>query len=288
LTEDEKQVGVILADIGGGTTDIAVFKEGSIWHTAILPVAGYQLTRDVAIGLGLPFDVAEEIKKRYSSVMPVYEAQSKTTSTISADGHDVSYQDLCDIVRTRVEEIMRLILLELPRSGYESMVPAGLVLTGGSAKLSGIEVLGRDVLRLPVRVGVPMGMSGITDVLRDPAHTTSVGLLLWAGKHEGRRIWKTQGPFRRFVSRIKEKRATLTSIDVGTTKICTMIAEVDEGGGIRVVGVGVTPCKGLHKGLVVNINEAREPIRESVRIAEQSSGYKVESAYIGVTGQLSV
>jgi cell division protein FtsA len=203
LTEDEKQVGVILADIGGGTTDIAVFKDGSIWHTAILPVAGYQLTRDVAIGLGLPFDVAEEMKKRYGSVMPVYESQSENTSAISADGHGVSYQDLCDIVRARVEEIMRLILLEMPRSDYESLVPAGLVLTGGSSNLSGIEVLGRDILKLPVRVGVPTGLSGITDVLRDPAHATSVGLLLWGGKHEGRRIWRSQGPFRRFISHLK-------------------------------------------------------------------------------------
>jgi cell division protein FtsA len=92
LTDDEKQVGIILADIGGGTTDIAIFKEGSIWHTAILPVAGYQLTRDVAIGLGLPFDVAEEMKKRYGSVMPVYESKIETASTISEDGHGVSYQ----------------------------------------------------------------------------------------------------------------------------------------------------------------------------------------------------
>ena len=203
LTEDEKQIGVILADIGGGTTDIAVFKEGSIWHTAILPVAGYQLTRDVAIGLGLPFDVAEEMKKRYGSVMPVYESKAETTSAISADGHGVSYQDLCEIIRARVEEIIRLILLEMPRSDYEELVPAGLVLTGGSANLSGIEALGRDVLRLPVRVGVPTDMSGITDVLRDPAYATSVGLLLWGLKHEGRQIWKSQGPLRRFISRIR-------------------------------------------------------------------------------------
>ena len=203
LSEDEKQVGVILADIGGGTTDIAVFKEGSIWHTAILPVAGYQLTRDVAIGLGLPFDVAEEMKKRYGSVMPVYESKAETPSAISADGHGVSYQDLCEIIRARVEEIIRLILLELPRSDYEELVPAGLVLTGGSANLSGIEALGRDVLRLPVRVGVPTDMSGITDVLRDPAYATSVGLLLWGLKHEGRQIWKSQGPLRRFISRIR-------------------------------------------------------------------------------------
>ncbi|GAF78021.1 unnamed protein product, partial [marine sediment metagenome] len=137
LTEDEKQVGVILADIGGGTTDIAVFRDGSIWHSSILPVAGYQITRDVAIGLGLPFDVAEEMKKKYGSVMPVYEAKVETTNTMSEDGHGVSYQDLCDIIRARVEEIIRLILLEMPRSEYEALVPAGLVLTGGSANLSG-------------------------------------------------------------------------------------------------------------------------------------------------------
>jgi cell division protein FtsA len=190
LTEDEKQVGVILADIGGGTTDICVFKDGSIWHSAILPVAGYQLTRDIAIGLGLPFDVAEEMKKRYGSVMPVYESKMETTSPISEDGHGVSYQDLCDIIRARVEEILRLILLEMPNSDYESVVPAGLVLTGGSSNLSGIEALGREILRLPVRVGVPAHISGITDALRDPAYATSVGLLLWGAKNESRRRWK--------------------------------------------------------------------------------------------------
>jgi len=204
LTEDEKQVGVILADIGGGTTDIAVFKDGSIWHTAILPVAGYQLTRDIAIGLGLPFDVAEEMKKRYGSVMPVYESKLETTSTISEDGHGVSYQDLCDILRARVEEVIRLILLEMPRSEYETLVPSGLVLTGGSANLSGIEVLGRDILRLPVRVGVPTNMYGIVDTLRDPAYATSVGLLLWGAKHKGMQTWGTRRfSFRHFISRIR-------------------------------------------------------------------------------------
>jgi len=203
LTEDEKEVGVILADIGGGTTDIAIFKDGSIWHTAILPVAGYQLTRDIAIGLGLPFDVAEEMKKKYSSVMPVYESKIETPSTIAEDGHGVSYQDLCDIVRARVEEIIRLILLEMPRTEYETLVPAGLVLTGGSSNLPGIETLGRDILRLPVRVGIPTNMYGITDSLRDPAYATGVGLLLWAAKHEGKQAWKSHGPLHRFVSRIR-------------------------------------------------------------------------------------
>jgi len=204
LTEDEKQIGTILADIGGGTTDIAVFKDGSIWHTAILPVAGYQLTRDIAIGLGLPFDVAEEMKKRYGSVMPVYESKIETLSPISEDGHGVSYQDLCDILRARVEEIMRLILLEMPRSEYETFVPGGLVLTGGSANLSGVEVLGRDILRLPVRVGVPTNIYGIADALRDPAYATSVGLLLWGAKYKGTQTWQPRRfGIRHFISRIK-------------------------------------------------------------------------------------
>jgi cell division protein FtsA len=185
LTPDEKEVGVILADIGGGTTDIAVFKDGSIWHTSILPVAGYQLTRDVSIGLGLPFDVAEEMKKRYGSVMPVYDSRTEDTTAISQDGHGVSYQDLCDIVRARVEEILKLILLELPSSEYETLVPAGLVLTGGSSNLAGIATLGREILQLPVRVGAPSNMDGISDSLCDPAYATSVGLLAWGVKHEG-------------------------------------------------------------------------------------------------------
>ncbi len=204
LTEDEKQMGVVMADIGGGTTDVAVFKEGSIWHTAVIPVAGYQLTRDVAIGLGLPFDVAEEMKKRYGSVMPVYEGTSDPTTPIAEDGHGASYQDLCDIIRARVEEILRLILLELPRSDYESLVPAGLVLTGGSSNLSGMDTLGRDILRLPVRIGVPMNMNGISDSLRDPAYATAVGLLIWGAKNEGRSEWKGGGigGLRRLISRL--------------------------------------------------------------------------------------
>jgi cell division protein FtsA len=207
LTEDEKQVGVVMADIGGGTTDIAVFKDGSIWHTAILPVAGYQLTRDVAIGLGLPFDVAEEMKRRYGSIMPVYEGKTDANEMLAQDGHGASYQDLCDILRARVEEVLRLILLELPRSEYEELVPAGLVLTGGSSNLSGMDVLGRDILRLPVRIGAPTGMSGISDVLRDPAYATSVGLLLWGAKHEGKQNWKFRGfgsGLRRLVFRLRD------------------------------------------------------------------------------------
>jgi len=206
LTEDEKQVGVILADIGGGTTDIAVFKDGSIWHTAIIPVAGYQVTRDISIGLGLPFDVAEQMKKRYGSVMPVYETKLETTEGITEDGHGISHQDLCDIIRARVEEIIRLILLEMPQSEYETLVPAGLVLTGGSSNLSGIEALGRSILQLPVKVGIPSNMYGIADTLHDPAYATSVGLLLWGVRHEGMQAWRAGGlssGLRRLLSRFR-------------------------------------------------------------------------------------
>jgi cell division protein FtsA len=194
LSEDERQVGVIMADVGGGTTDVAVFRDGSIWHTSILPVAGYQLTRDVAIGLGLPFEIAEEMKKKYGSVMPVYETKKGDTApTISKDGHGVSYQDLCEIIKARVEEILRLIVLEMPNSNYEELVPAGLVLTGGSSNLSGLAALGREVLNMPVRIGIPPSTSGIGDMLNDPAYATSVGLILWGNKYKGKRKFHGNG-----------------------------------------------------------------------------------------------
>jgi len=206
LSEDEKQVGVILADIGGGTTDIAIFREGSIWHTAVLPVAGYQITRDIAIGLGLPFDVAEEMKKKYGSVAPVYETKAGTSSdNLATNGHGVSHRDLCDIIRARVEEILRLIMLEMPDSEYETLVPDGIVLTGGSANLAGIEALGRNTLQLPVRVGVPRNIDGIADVLHDPAYATGVGLLLWGAKNKETQTWQSHdfgSGLRRLVSRI--------------------------------------------------------------------------------------
>jgi cell division protein FtsA len=192
LTEEEKQAGVILADIGGGTTDVAVFRDGSIWHTAVLPVAGYQLTRDVAMGLGLPFDVAEDMKKRYASVMPVYEAKRQTPQEMLQDGHGVSYQDLCDIVRARIEEMVRLVMLELPRTEYEQLVPAGIVLTGGSSNLSGIDVLTRELVGLPARVGSPNNLAGLPPTLKNPAYATAVGLVLWAARNETKPIWQNK------------------------------------------------------------------------------------------------
>jgi cell division protein FtsA len=201
LTPDERQVGVLLADIGGGTTDIAIFREGSIWHTAILPVAGYQITRDIAIGLGLPFEVAEEMKKKYGSVAPVYE--TKKGDNLMSNGHGVSHRDLCDIIRARVEELLRLIVLEMPNSEYEKLVPDGIVLTGGSSNLAGIEALGRNTLQLPVRVGVPNNIHGIADTLHDPAYATGVGLVLWGARNRGKKSLQPRGSgLWRFVSRI--------------------------------------------------------------------------------------
>ncbi len=201
LTPDERQVGVLLADIGGGTTDIAIFREGSIWHTAILPVAGYQMTRDIAIGLGLPFEVAEEMKKKYGSVAPVYE--TKKGDDPMTNGHGVSHRDLCDIIRARVEELLRLIVLEMPSSEYEKLVPDGIVLTGGSSNLAGIEALGRNTLQLPVKVGIPSNIHGIADTLHDPAYATGVGLLLWGARNKGKKSLQPRGSgLWRFVSRI--------------------------------------------------------------------------------------
>ncbi len=208
LRPDERDAGVILADIGGGTTDIAIFKNGSIWHTAILPVAGYQITRDIAIGLGLPFDVAEQMKRKYGSVMHVYDgAEEEATNLSMENGYGISYQDLNEIVRARVEEILKLIALELP-SDYLKEVPAGLVLTGGTANLRGIETLGQELLGLPVRVGVPTGVYGIADILPDPAYATGVGLLLWGiRRHDGEQNWQASGlgeTVRRLVVRMRK------------------------------------------------------------------------------------
>ena len=207
LSEEEKHDGVMMADIGGGTTDIAIFKDGSIWHTAILPVAGYQLTRDVAIGLGLPFDVAEQMKRKYGSVLPVYETgRTDQTQKIAQNGHGINYQDLNDIIRARVEEILRLIMLELPRTEFASTVPAGLVLTGGSSNLPGIDALGQQIMPIPVRIGMPVCVNGISESLHNPAYATSVGLLLWGAKNGPQQSWKPNnlgGSLRRLALKLR-------------------------------------------------------------------------------------
>lgn len=202
LTEEEKQNGAMLADIGGGTTDIAVFKDNSIYHTSVLPVAGYQITHDISVGLNLSFDLAEKMKMKYGNVMPSPNDKPTDDRTLTEDGHSVSYRNLSEIVHIRVEELLRLILLELPRSDYAKLIPSGVVLTGGTANLPGIAELGRKVARLPVRIGIPVSLYGVSDILCDPAYATSVGLLLWKTRNEGIQSWQPKSGLRRFIAKI--------------------------------------------------------------------------------------
>jgi cell division protein FtsA len=179
LEPEEKQDGVLLADIGGGTTDLALFKDNTIYHTSVLPVAGYQVTRDISVGLGITYELAEEMKKRYGDVTPREQDTIGKEISITGDGHSISYNDLSEIIRVRVEEMLRLIMLELPQSDYRKLIPAGIVITGGGANLTGIAELGQKVTRMPVRLGRPMRLQGVSDILDNPAHATGVGLLLW-------------------------------------------------------------------------------------------------------------
>lgn len=184
LEPDEKHDGVLLADIGGGTTDLALFKGNTIYHTSVLPVAGYQVTRDISIGLGINHELAEEMKKRYGDVTPREPDEKNEEITITGDGHSISYHELSEIIRVRIEELFRLIMLELPQSDYQKLVPSGVVITGGGANLPGIAELGQKVMRVPVRLGVPVMLPGVSDALDNPAFATGVGLLLWKYKNE--------------------------------------------------------------------------------------------------------
>jgi len=180
LTSQERDSGVIMTDIGGGTTDIAVFKNGSIYHTSVIPVAGYQVTSDLSIGLGLPFEIAENMKKKYGNVTPSLELDGITEVGIE-NGHSASYRNLCEIIRSRMEELLQLIVAEMPTTDYRSLAPCGVVLTGGTSNLGGLVELGEAVLRVPVRIGRPLntGIYGISDILHDPAYATTLGLILW-------------------------------------------------------------------------------------------------------------
>jgi cell division protein FtsA len=179
LSPEEKQDGVLLADIGGGTTDLALFKDNTIYHTSVLPVSGYQVTRDISIGLGITFELAEEMKKKYGNVTPTDAENTDNDVAITHDGHSISYNDLSEIIRVRIEELLRLVMLEMPQSDYRKLIPAGLVITGGGASLPGIAELGEKITRMPVRVGQPYILPGVSETLTNPAYATGVGLLLW-------------------------------------------------------------------------------------------------------------
>jgi cell division protein FtsA len=182
LTETEKEMGVVLADIGGGTTDIAIFIEGTVWHTVVLEVGGNHLTSDLAVGLRLPFESAEDVKLKHGQALHtnVRAEESFTVATFGGDARQqVFRREVANILEARVEEIFHLILREIKRSGYDGLLPAGAVLCGGSAQLPGIAELGKKVLGMPVRIGQPRDLIGLVDQLTSPAFATSVGLLRW-------------------------------------------------------------------------------------------------------------
>ncbi|HEX5939548.1 MAG TPA: cell division protein FtsA [Dehalococcoidia bacterium] len=183
LEDEERRQGVVLADIGGGTTDIAIWIDGSVYHTSILPVGGYHLTKDLVVGLRTPFHVAEDAKSRWGHALPsqVDDEESLELDAFGGDRRrEVLRKRLCEIIQARAEEVLEMIYVEVKRAGYEEMISAGLVLTGGSARLPGIDELAEQVLAVPVRVGYPRGVTGLIDNLHDPAYATSVGLLKWA------------------------------------------------------------------------------------------------------------
>lgn len=183
LTETERQLGVMVCDIGGGTTDLAIYINSDVWHTMVLSVGGSLITSDIAHGLRLPLNQAEEVKKKYGHSIKS-EVGEEELFSVRSFGEDnpvqMSRRDLAYIIEARVEEIFRFVLQEIKRSGYDGLLPAGVVLTGGSAQLTGIRKLGAEVLGLPVRVSQPENLVGLVDQLYSPAFSTSVGLLNWA------------------------------------------------------------------------------------------------------------
>jgi cell division protein FtsA len=191
LTEDEKDLGVCLVDVGGGTTDIAVFTEGAVRYTAVIPIAGDQVTNDIAVAMRTPTQYAEEIKIKYACALAQLTNADEMIEVPSVGARPPRYlarQTLADVVEPRYEELLTLVQAELRRSGYEDLIAAGIVLTGGSAKMDGVIELAEEVFHMPVRVGYPKYVSGLIDVVRNPIHATGVGLLLFGHKHRHERI----------------------------------------------------------------------------------------------------
>lgn len=181
LSFDEKELGVVLVDIGGGTTDIALFSSGSLVYTSVLTLGGNHLTNDVAVGLRTPAHEAEKIKQRYGCSMAGMVHKDETIEVPSVGGRNpriLSRQILAEIVEPRMEEIFNLVHQEIARSGYEDMVAAGIVLTGGTSIMEGMSELAEQVFNLPVRKGVPTRVGGLVDVMRSPIYSTGVGLVL--------------------------------------------------------------------------------------------------------------
>jgi len=181
LTEDEKELGVCVVDVGGGTTDIAVFTGGAIRHTAVIPIAGDQVTNDIAMALRTPTQNAEEIKIKYACALTQLAGADETIKVPSVGDRaprDLSRQALAEVVEPRYEELFTLVQSELRRSGFEDLVPAGIVITGGSSTMEGVVELAEEIFHMPVRLACPQAVSGMTEVVNNPIYATGVGLLI--------------------------------------------------------------------------------------------------------------
>lgn len=190
LTEDEKELGVCLVDIGGGTTDLAVFTEGAIRHTAVIPIAGDQVTNDIAVALRTPTQYAEEIKVKYACALTQLASPDETIEVPSVGDRptrQLARQTLAEVVEPRYEELFTLIQAELRRSGFEDLCAAGIVLTGGSSKMEGAVDLAEEIFHMPVRQASPQFVTGLVDVVRNPIYSTGVGLLLFGYQNRAMR-----------------------------------------------------------------------------------------------------
>jgi cell division protein FtsA len=209
LSEDEKDLGVCLVDIGGGTTDIAVFTQGAIRHTAVIPIAGDQITNDIAMALRTPTKEAEEIKRRYGCALRELSDPQEMVEVPGVgerSSKKMSRQTLSEVIEPRVEELYSLVQAELRRSGFEELLSSGIVITGGSAGMHGMIELGEEVFHMPVRLGLPSYAGGLAEVIRNPRYSTGVGLLM-AGisQHQRNQIEKLQsGSFKQIVGRMKK------------------------------------------------------------------------------------
>ncbi|HEX2965711.1 MAG TPA: cell division protein FtsA [Syntrophorhabdaceae bacterium] len=186
LTEEEMEIGAALVDIGGGTSDIAIFSNGSIKYTSVLPFGGNNITNDIAIGLRTPIDDAEKIKKKYGCAFSTMVGDNETIEVPSVGGRKprtLKRKTLADIIEPRVEEVAELIYDEIRKSGQEKLLASGVVITGGCANLEGMPELAENIFNLPSRRGSPIGVGGLIDVVNNPSYATGVGLLLYGYKH---------------------------------------------------------------------------------------------------------
>jgi cell division protein FtsA len=186
LGDDEKELGVCVVDIGGGTTDLAVFTDGAIRHTAVIPIAGDQVTNDIAVALRTPTQHAELIKVKHACALAQLAANSESIEVPSIGDRPprrLSRQTLAEVVEPRYEELLTLLHNELRRSGFEDLVAGGVVLTGGSSKMDGLIELAEEVFHMPVRLGVPQYVIGMDEVVNNPIYSTGVGLLMYARQH---------------------------------------------------------------------------------------------------------